>query len=367
MIRVVSMLKTNQRGPVTMSKVNIGLLISQSGPTGIWAPSCLNGAILSAAETNAAGGVNGQEVNLVVRDAGWDPVMAARIARDLIEVDHVSVIVAMVASNARRRISFAIAGRVPFIYTPNYEMDAPEPTIALSATDDRLIPPMLAWIEQRFHARRFLMIGSDYRWPQRTMPMTGRMIAAAGGTVVGMLSRPLDAPEDWDRRAVEDIRKAGPDVVLCFLVGDQGIPFYRIYGEAGLAGRIPRCAIATDETILTSLSPAAMEGLFAGACYFAAARTAPNTAFMERYWSSFGSLAPIPNAYGQSCYEGVSFALSLIGRCRSADPRRLLSLPPQGVEYRSARFDTATGTLSQRLPVYIAAADGLSFDVVARF
>lgn len=350
-----------------MTGTRIGLLISQSGPTGIWAPSCINSAILCAAEANAAGGIRGAEIDLVIRDAGWEPASAARIARDLIDVDDVSAIVAMVASNARRAISFAVAGRVPFIYTPNYERDTPEPTIAISSTDDHLIPPMLAWIEQRFHARRFFLIGSDYRWPQRSMPMAGRMISATGGRVVGALARPLNAPESWDNRAIEDIRRSDPDVVLCFLVGDQGIPFYRAYGDAGLAALIPRCAIATDETILASLAPAAMEGLYAGACYFAASRTRPNTAFMERYWSSFGSYAPIPNFYGQSCYEGVSFSLGLLRQGKSNDPKRLLHLPMTQVEYRSARFDTNMSNLAQRLPVYIAEADGLSFDIVARF
>ncbi|GGB63744.1 nitrile hydratase regulator [Tistrella bauzanensis] len=350
-----------------MTKIKIGLLISQSGPTGVWAPSCINSAILGAAEANAAGGIRGAEIDLVVRDAGWEPASAARLARDLIDVDGVSAIVAMVASNARRAISFAVAGRVPFIYTPNYERDEPEPTIAVSSTDDHLIPPMLAWIEQRFHARRFFLIGSDYRWPRRSMPMAGRMISTTGGHVVGMLARPLNAANIWDQRAIEDIRKTKPDVVLCFLVGDQGIPFYRAYGDAGLAALIPRCAIATDETVLTSLTPAAMEGLYAGACYFAASRTRPNTAFMERYWSSFGSYAPIPNFYGQSCYEGISFSLGLLQMGNTTDPQRLLHLPMNQVAYRSARFDTSMSNLARRLPVYIAEADGMSFAIIARF
>lgn len=348
-----------------MVKVKLGLLISQSGPTGIWAPSSINAAVLAAAEFNAGGGVLGKEIELVARDPGWDHDSAVAAAHDLLD-EGVSVVVGMVGSNIRRSASFALATKAPFVYTPNFEMDQPEPIIPIGSTDDLLLQPLLAWIEQRFGARRFVLVGADYRWPRKTMPMAARMVAKVGGEVLGIYCRPIDASDEWDDRTVDDIRRAAPDLVLTFLTGDQGIPFYRAFCRGGLAGKLPRCALATDESVIQSLEPDETEGLFACANYFASAPTHSNRSFMERYWSAFGEFAPIPNAYGQSCYEGINFAVGLLRAAGRADRAALMHVAPRSVQFRSARFDDADGYLGKRQPVFVAEAKGPCFDVVCR-
>lgn len=50
--------------------MKVGLLVSRSGPAGLWAPSCDNGAMLALAKLNAAGGVFGREIRIVLADAG---------------------------------------------------------------------------------------------------------------------------------------------------------------------------------------------------------------------------------------------------------------------------------------------------------
>ncbi|WP_245453584.1 ABC transporter substrate-binding protein [Aminobacter sp. MSH1] len=350
-----------------MSKVKVGLLVSLRGPTGVWAPSCIQSAILGAAEINAAGGIGGKELDLVVKDADWEPERTAAAATQLVEDDAVSAIVAMVGSNSRRLVSSRIAARCPFIYTPNFEPGAPEPnTINISSTDEEMIPPVLDWVFEKLGARRFVLIGCDYRWPLRSMPMAGAMIRARGGSVEGILVRPIDAEDEWDVEALEKIRDAKPDLLLVFMVGDQAISFHRNFHASGLGAKIQRCAIATDETVLTNLDPDSTEGLYAGAYYFAGARTHANVGFMERYWTAFGGLAPVPGFYGQSCYEGVQYAAGLIKAEKTANPLALVHAPHRRIAFNSARFDTPTADLTTRLPVYVAKANGNIFDVVAR-
>lgn len=352
----------------TIEKVKVGMLVPMQGPMGVWAPSCMKAATLGAAEINAAGGVAGKELELIIRDAKWKPEAASSAARQLVAEDEVSAIVAMVGSHARGPVAAETDGNCPFVYTPNYEQGSVEAnTIGISATDDQMLGPTLEWIFEKLGARRFFMVGCDYRWPLLTMPMAGKMIRARGGSVAGMLPRPINATAAWDFEAIDKIGKTRPDVLLCFLVGDQAIDFHRHFHQAGLQSTIPRVAIATDESILASLDPDGNEGLFAGAYYFMTARTNANVGFMERYWTEFGELAPVPGAFGQSCYEGIQFAAGLINSEKSVDRDTLLHAPLRKVAFNSARFDTPTANLTQRLPVYIAKANGPSFDVVARY
>jgi ABC-type branched-subunit amino acid transport system substrate-binding protein len=328
----------------------------------------MNAAVLGVAEANAHGGLFGNEIDLVTRDASWAPAETVEAARGMVEEDDASVIVGLIGSNSRDAVSQAIQYSAPFIYTPTYEQGrCLENTVSLSSTDEELVRPLLAWIDGRFHARRFYIIGSDYRWAHQTMPMTARMIQSSGGTVAAIRARPINASDNWDALAIEEIRSLNPDVVLVFLVGDQGIPFYRAFHKAGLAGKIPRCAVSTDETVLVALGHDMTEGIFACAHYFATARTSPNMAFMEKYWEAFGEYAPIPNAYGQSLYEGVSFSIGLMQAARSVLGQDLVHASFDNVRYRSARYDTVNANLKLRRPVYIAEANGLTFDIVARF
>ncbi|MGR9363741.1 ABC transporter substrate-binding protein (plasmid) [Rhizobium leguminosarum] len=346
----------------------IGLLLAQTGPLALWTPSCLNAAVLGIAEANADGGILGHEIDIVTRDASWAPIETVNAAREMVEDDDAAVIVGLIGSNSRDAVSEAIHKSAPLVYTPTYELGhRSHNTISISSTDDELVAPLLAFIEGRFGARRFYIVGSDYRWGRQTMPMTAGMIHSSGGTVVGMRARPINAREDWDADVIEDIRAHNPDVVLVFLVGDQGIPFYRAFAQSGLAAKIPRCAVATDETVLLALGHDATEGIFACAHYFASARTSSNMAFMEKYWGAFGEYAPIPNAYGQSVYEGISYSIGLMQAARSTFGSDLVHARFDSVRYRSARFDTPQGSLLERRPIYIAEANGLSFDIIARY
>lgn len=349
-----------------MSKLKIGLLISKSGPTGIWAPSSISSAILAATEANNRGGVFGTEVELVVKDGGWEADTVVHAANRMVD-DGVSAVVGMLASNSRRQVSNALSGRAPFIYTPNFEMDLPEPTVPVGTTDDMLLRPFLEWIEERFHARRFVLVGSDYRWPRKSMPMTASMIAGMGNSVEDVLLRPMNADENWDSLAVERIGKSKPDVVLTFLVGDQGIPFFRMFEKAGLSARIPRCCIATEESALLSLTQNESEAVFACANYFATAQTKANRCFMERYWTAFDEFAPMPNAYGQSCYEGINCAVGIAKAAKMLELPSLTMVPLSQVLYRSARHDEHMTSIGQKQPVFIAQAKGNMFEVEARF
>lgn len=351
-----------------IDKVKVGLLVPMQGPMGVWAPSCLKAAVLGAAEINAAGGVAGKELELIIRDPKWNPEDAAISARQLVAEDHVSAVVAMVGSHARVPIAAETDGNCPFVYTPNYEQGNKEAnTIGISATDDQMLGPIFEWMFEKLNAKRIHMVGCDYRWPLLTMPMAGKMIRERGGMVTGMLARPINATPEWDFAALDQIEKAQPDIVLCFLVGDQAIAFHRHFQLAGLHSKIQRVAIATDESVLANLDPDSTEGLYAGAYYFMTARTNANVGFMERYWTEFGELAPVPGAFGQSCYEGIQFAAGLINSEKSVDPDTLLHASLRQVAFNSARFDTPTANLTKRLPVYIAKANGPSFDVVAKY
>ena len=102
-------------------KLRVAHFVALSGPGGIWGPGSLNVAALAAAEINARGGIHGREIELSVHDAGGALDEIARTAVDAIDFDEADVIVGCHMSAVRVVLKKALAGRLPYIYTPIYE------------------------------------------------------------------------------------------------------------------------------------------------------------------------------------------------------------------------------------------------------
>src|SRR5437016_4773572 len=89
----------SSRGLGLGAAMKIGLLVSRSGPAGLWAPSADAGAMVAAAEINAAGGVLGRRIELMIADVGWSERQATTAAETLVEVERVDAVVGMHPSN----------------------------------------------------------------------------------------------------------------------------------------------------------------------------------------------------------------------------------------------------------------------------
>ena len=55
------------------AQIKIGFLVPDSGPAGLFGPSTRNSALLAMEDINAAGGINGEPIELVFADAGLPP------------------------------------------------------------------------------------------------------------------------------------------------------------------------------------------------------------------------------------------------------------------------------------------------------
>lgn len=344
--------------------MKIGLLVSRSGPAGLWAPSCDAGAMLAAAEINAAGGLLGREVELVVADAGWSESEAIAGSESLVDLDQVDAVVGMHPSNVRNAIRRGLSGRVPYIYTPQYEGGDQSPfMVTTGGTDAEMLAPAIAWLGEHRRARRFFLVGNDYVWPRMAHIRAHGSVRATSGEVVGEAILAFGARDHSD--VLERIRLARPDVVVMALLGTEAASFNRAFAEAGLARHILRLGLATDETVLYAIGADHSENLYGALNYFSGIRSAANDRFLELYHGAYGDQAPPVNLSCQSCYEGVHVLASLArssGRSDGAWLARRLRRPPGRSAARSGLLRTPMGP---KLNVHLAAAEGIDFRIVA--
>jgi branched-chain amino acid transport system substrate-binding protein len=78
--------------------IPLGLVASQNGELKPWGEDSVKGANLAVEEFNAAGGVNGQKVNLVIADSASKPEIGKSAAEKLISTDKVIGLLGEVAS-----------------------------------------------------------------------------------------------------------------------------------------------------------------------------------------------------------------------------------------------------------------------------
>jgi branched-chain amino acid transport system substrate-binding protein len=98
-IIVVSLLSACTPNGGGGDKVRIGVFMSTTGTTANFGISSVNGIKLATDEINAAGGINGKQVELLVQDDRSDPSEAATIVTKFVTQDQVHGIIGEVASS----------------------------------------------------------------------------------------------------------------------------------------------------------------------------------------------------------------------------------------------------------------------------
>jgi branched-chain amino acid transport system substrate-binding protein len=89
--------KTTNQG-ITDTEIVVGTHQDLSGPIKGWGVSVANGMKMATDEINAAGGIQGRKIRLIVEDSGYDPKRAVLDTQKLIEKDQVFSMVGAMGS-----------------------------------------------------------------------------------------------------------------------------------------------------------------------------------------------------------------------------------------------------------------------------
>lgn len=93
----VAQTKVTNNG-ITPTEIVIGTHQDLSGPIKFWGVPVSNGMKMAADEINAAGGINGRKIKLILEDSGYDPKRAVLASQKMIEKDNVFAMVGPMGS-----------------------------------------------------------------------------------------------------------------------------------------------------------------------------------------------------------------------------------------------------------------------------
>jgi urea transport system substrate-binding protein len=352
--------------PVTPPRdsVRLALVTPGRGPAGVFGLSCRMCSELATREINAAGGLLGRRLELVHVDGGALPHQVAREVRLLVNQGGVRAVAGWHTSAVRRWLAPRIGHRVPYIYTALYEGGERTPGVLLTGeTPASQLGPALGWMAAELGLRRWFVVGNDYVWPRASAAAAGRWARANGVCICGAAYVPLG----WRdfQPVLEKVIRSGASGVLMLLVGQDAVHFNRDFARAGLDTEMVRMSTLMDENMLLASGACGTRNLFATSGYFDNLATGESLDFVGRYARAFGHEAPVPSSLGESCYEGLLLYASLVRRAGTVAREDLLGVA-EGTRYEGPRGVVQIRGSHAVQDVYLARADRLEFDVLAR-
>lgn len=302
--------------------IRIGIPIGLSGANSVVAPSVVQSAELAAEEINAAGGILGRKIELIVADDGSGAAGAQRAFDSLVFQRKVDALIAMETSAARNAgLPIVTRGKTPYIYTAFYEGRSCNRYMYVNGwVPDQQVAPIVDHFMQTASAKTFFLIGSDYAFGRGMLEFTKKYIESKGGKVLGEEYLPMDG-SDWTP-IISKLKAAAPDALITSTAG--GAPNVTLTKQLRAAGvTIPYGNLAVDEGTAKAMGPDA-EGIYISGSYLTNIESEGNKAFLAAMSKKFGADLKTPNDLSVPQYEAIYLYKAAVEKAGSTEADKVI-------------------------------------------
>ncbi len=305
------------KGGSNSGTIKIGLVFSLTGGTAITEEAMYNSAVLAIEEINEAGGINGKQIEYVVKDYATDPDTAVKVVKEMILQDEVTAIVGLYTSASRVAVEPILEEyEIPLVYPTFYEGEEPNDYVVYTGCvpnqqGDYFVPYLFENVSENFY-----LLGTDTTYAQGINRQATELITSLGGNIVGDELVSSDITEFSDIIAkIKDTCGDEGCVIYANLNGDSGTAFYTQFAAAGLSDKYTIASFIMDESFSTALGSAAAN-TYASVNYFNSIDSEANKAFLAAYGEKFGEdKANSVTAVGEATYDAVYLLAGSLEKC----------------------------------------------------
>lgn len=352
--------------------IKIGVLHSLTGTMASSETPLVDAVRLAVEEANQSGGVNGAQIEMIVKDCRSDAAYCAQQAEQLITQDGVQALFGCWTSACRKAVKPVVEKHHHLLFYPvQYEGLEQSPDIIYTgAAPNQQIIPMVSWAMQQY-GKRVFMIGSDYVFPRTANQIVKKLLVAHDGELLAERYVPL-GEQNLDAIA-QEIARQHPDFVLNTLNGDSNLYFFGALRKAGIRAEdtpvfstsLAEVELAEMAQELAAIGQELMVGQYAAWNYFQSIDSEENRAFIERFRRRFGPQRVLDDPM-EASYIGVRLWVSAMRSASRLDipsVKRILLrqtlAAPEGV----VAIDAATQHLWKPVRIGKVRADG-QFEIV---
>lgn len=315
---VLALLAAACGGGGSTDPIKIGIIADLTGPFTTYGTSLSRSAELAISEINAAGGIDGRQIEVIVEDIQTDVTATVDKSRKLVESDNVDLVMGPIGSDANDAAyqTVVVDGGKLLFYTETYEGGkCNELYFSFGAVPAQQIRPLIPILQEQYGTNAMLF-GADYVWPRRSFEIAKPIIAEGGGTVVSELYLPLVA-DDFSE-LVQEVRDKQPDYIFSLYPAVWGAAL-KALDDAGLLEGVGVGTIFLGDPDYVGIAELA-EGSYTALPFFTVADGAGVQPFLDAYGAKFGAGAIPSGGEGVGAYNAVYLYKAAVEAADSTDP-----------------------------------------------
>ncbi|SHJ43832.1 amino acid/amide ABC transporter substrate-binding protein, HAAT family [Malonomonas rubra DSM 5091] len=336
----------------------IGFTYIMSGPFSAYGQFAKQGAELAIDEINAAGGINGQQVEGFFEDSTGKADVALRAIRKLVYQDKVDMLIGLDSSGVAKTVVPSIEQmKTPLIITHAATPDVTgsvcnKYTFRISVNIAQNIKAA-ALLAQETGAKKWTTVGPDYAFGHQSWEYFEKYLSKLNPEATFMAKDQVAFPpfKTTDFSAyITKVMSSKPDGVVISLWGGNLIDFIRQASSMGFfdADFEVLFTLGAATEVLTALGDKMPEGLWVGTRYwFLANDSAMNKKFAADYVKKYGAY-PSYNAHG--AYSAVYAYKAAVEKAGSTDKDKVamaleglkLEIPTGMIEFRKEDHQAIT-------------------------
>jgi branched-chain amino acid transport system substrate-binding protein len=308
--------------PTPIKSLDIGVFLPFKGEAVISAQDALNGLQLAAEQCNAAGGVNGRPVRLIVRDTDSDPASSKKAMQDLVVEDKVIAVIGALSTGSGEAVAEANVLKIPLIAIGS-TMPArltSEPWVSRICYADFHSGHIMAQTAFTLGAlRAIILFDREDKYAQSLALSFSKKFKTKKHTV--MVAEYFSIKSLDFTKQLENIKKKNPDIVYLPHDHRTAAAILKQARAMGLAMPFLGTAMWDSPEFLAATGEAA-NGCYLPGRYNPQSDAEKVLLFAPAYTQKFGSSPTAPSALG---YEALIVLTTAIQKAGSIQPNAIQS------------------------------------------
>ncbi len=321
--------------------VKVGLLHSLTGSMAISEKSVRDAEVLAIKEINAAGGVNGKQIEYVEEDGASEPSTFATKAEKLIDSEGVSTIFGCWTSSSRKAVKPIVEEYGSLLWYPvQYEgMESSSNIVYTGAAPNQQIVPAIDYLLDQGY-KKFFLLGSDYVFPRTANMIINAQLEAKGAEAVGEEYADMDQTDF--AAIISKIEAAKPDVIINTLNGTGNVSFFKQMSEKNYTSNdYMTMSFSIAEEEVATIGADILKGHMVSWNYYQTTDTEKNKDFVKAYKDAYGENR-VTSDPAEAAYDAVYLWKAACEKADSFEPEDVI----KAVESGEISFDAPEGTVT---------------------
>ncbi len=314
-------------GPVyAADPIKIGVLEDQSGDFALATIGKVHGIQLATDEINAAGGIDGRKIELVIYDTQSDNTRYQEFMRRVLQRDKVDVVFAGFSSASREAYRPIVDQLDGFaFYNNQYEGGVCDShMIVTGAVPEQQFSTLIPWMMDTY-GKKVYTIAADYNFGQISAEWVRQIVKEHGGQMIGEEFIPLGVSQF--SQTIQNIQAAKPDILITLLVGTAQASYYSQAAAANLKVPMGSSVNVGQGYEHKRFAPPSLANMYATVNYIEEVDTPASKAFVAKWHAKFPN-EPYINQEAENSYLAVYLYKQMVERAKStkrADIRKVVA------------------------------------------